>query len=212
MLWCYKCKKLVANDGTFKCADCKGSYVEFENSILLEEGQLDSPVREMNIVVSPVTVYHGDFVRSGVSMGMNVMDLQGNNLLQFLRSIMQQARDGSHFQARIGPGGIPNQMGDYVLGGEDQVRALAEHLFNMDRQALGSPPADKRFVQSLRTVPFSKDNCGKESSCSICLEQLNEGEEVVLLECGHPFHKNCLDPWLQLHSECPSCRHKLPTS
>lgn len=209
MLWCYKCQKITIDDGTFKCSECGSGFVEHESTILREEGELGSPVREMSLVVQPVTIYQGDFVRSGVSIGVNMLDFSGNNLLQFLRSVLQQTRNGN---SHIGiPSQMPGQMGDYVLGGEDQVRAMAEHLFNMDRQSLGSPPADKRFVQTLKTVKYKKDICN-EDECMICLDQFNENEEIILLECGHPFHKSCLDPWLKLHSECPNCRHKLPTT
>lgn len=213
MLWCYNCNKITIDDGTFRCNDCGSGFVERESTILREEGELGSPVREMGLVVQPVTIYQGDFVRSGVSIGVNMLDFSGNNLLQFMRSVLQQTRNGNSHIGIPGqmPGQMAGQMGDYVLGGEDQVRAMAERLFNMDRQSLGSPPADRSFVQGLRSVPYRKGLCNEEE-CMICLDQFGENEDVILLECGHPFHKSCLDPWLKLHSECPNCRHKLPTN
>ena len=40
-------------------------------------------------------------------------------------------------------------------------------------------------------------------------QDLTEGEEVRLLECGHCFHTGCIVPWLELHGTCPVCRKQL---
>lgn len=51
------------------------------------------------------------------------------------------------------------------------------------------------------------DLFGEEIDCSICLEQIKEGQRTVLISlCQHGFHQSCLDPWLLTHSTCPNCR------
>ena len=48
--------------------------------------------------------------------------------------------------------------------------------------------------------------CG---GCAVCLADYKESEEVRLLpECGHVFHRSCIDPWLMIHPTCPICRNK----
>lgn len=44
-------------------------------------------------------------------------------------------------------------------------------------------------------------------SCVICLESLSNGKHVVLSECGHEYHEECLKEWVMegKHS-CPLCR------
>ena len=39
--------------------------------------------------------------------------------------------------------------------------------------------------------------------CSICLEG---NPDTKLLNCGHMFHKNCIDTWLKIKPVCPLCR------
>ncbi|KAF6137829.1 hypothetical protein GIB67_040537 [Kingdonia uniflora] len=47
-----------------------------------------------------------------------------------------------------------------------------------------------------------------ELTCSVCLEQVNEGELVRSLPCLHQFHANCIDPWLRQQGTCPVCKHR----
>lgn len=47
---------------------------------------------------------------------------------------------------------------------------------------------------------------GTGITCAICLVDLQVGEQVRDLACGHPFHPACVDQWLQLNNTCPNCR------
>lgn len=44
--------------------------------------------------------------------------------------------------------------------------------------------------------------------CVVCLEpvQLDPAAMVRQLPCGHLFHAECLDPWVEVHGTCPTCR------
>lgn len=43
--------------------------------------------------------------------------------------------------------------------------------------------------------------------CSICLDNYGDGDVLRMLpECGHLFHRECVDPWLRHHPTCPVCR------
>ena len=47
-------------------------------------------------------------------------------------------------------------------------------------------------------------------SCSICLEDFQEMDEVrQLLGCHHVFHRECIDHWLAKAATCPRCRQKV---
>ena len=44
-------------------------------------------------------------------------------------------------------------------------------------------------------------------NCSVCLYDINLfDKEVSILNCGHFFHANCLNDWLQQQMNCPECR------
>lgn len=56
------------------------------------------------------------------------------------------------------------------------------------------------------------------TTCSICLDSIDERKGKlsaltiafrVSLPCQHQFHRNCLRPWIDIHSQdltCPNCR------
>jgi hypothetical protein len=43
--------------------------------------------------------------------------------------------------------------------------------------------------------------------CSICLENIDNGEKIRVLQCGHIFHTGCVEPWVTKYFTCPYCRH-----
>ncbi|CAL5059131.1 unnamed protein product [Urochloa decumbens] len=51
---------------------------------------------------------------------------------------------------------------------------------------------------------------GGDGMCAVCLEDVRRGEAVRRMPaCGHVFHKECVDMWLESHATCPLCRREL---
>lgn len=42
--------------------------------------------------------------------------------------------------------------------------------------------------------------------CELCLEEYEEGEELLRLPCMHIFHKACVGPWVEKAGTCPMCQ------
>jgi hypothetical protein len=45
--------------------------------------------------------------------------------------------------------------------------------------------------------------------CTICLEAVAQGAEVISLPCCHQFHRECITPWLRQQgasATCPMCK------
>lgn len=42
-----------------------------------------------------------------------------------------------------------------------------------------------------------------EETCSICLDTI---DDLFVTNCGHYFHKHCIDTWLNTSNNCPLCR------
>ena len=54
-----------------------------------------------------------------------------------------------------------------------------------------------------------EDDINVESNnneCSICLDDINNGEPTRVLDCNHIFHRDCVEKWINTYSTCPYCR------
>ena len=51
------------------------------------------------------------------------------------------------------------------------------------------------------------------NECSICIEHFVDKEDIIKLECGHIFHKDCILEWFNkkkyTNLECPNCNFKI---
>ncbi|XP_009785883.1 E3 ubiquitin-protein ligase ATL42-like [Nicotiana tabacum] len=70
---------------------------------------------------------------------------------------------------------------------------------------------DKTVVESLPFFRFSFIRGSKQGlECVVCLSKFEDIEILRLLpKCKHAFHIDCIDKWLEKHSTCPLCRHKV---
>lgn len=70
---------------------------------------------------------------------------------------------------------------------------------------------DKTVIKSLPFFRFSALKGSREGlECAVCLSKFQDIEILRLLpKCKHAFHINCVDQWLERHSNCPLCRHKV---
>jgi E3 ubiquitin-protein ligase RNF115/126 len=77
------------------------------------------------------------------------------------------------------------------------------------------PPTSKKVVERLKkfkmTEKYCKDNFGKFEfpNCAICINDIQRGEETILLPCGHMYHCKCIVEWLNQNNTCPVCRFEL---
>ena len=62
----------------------------------------------------------------------------------------------------------------------------------------------KTYINEFENCNFDEN---KDYTCAICL-QYSEDLEELELECGHKFHKICLDTWFDFNNEksCPLCK------
>eukprot|EP00736_Rhodelphis_marinus_P008795 Rmarinus@m.16730 len=73
-------------------------------------------------------------------------------------------------------------------------------------------PISIRDIQSVGTVERyvpPADGEDPDSTCCICLEDYEEGDELRKMFCGHRFHKPCIETWGTVKSECPLCKRDL---
>ncbi len=70
---------------------------------------------------------------------------------------------------------------------------------------------EEPFVEE-EVVPLKKPNLtnARAQSCSICFDEIVEGEPIYDIPCKHQFHSKCLEKWLDRRKDsCPLCRQKM---
>ncbi|KAL0366975.1 UNVERIFIED_CONTAM: RING-H2 finger protein ATL16 [Sesamum radiatum] len=73
---------------------------------------------------------------------------------------------------------------------------------------------DEAAIRSIPILEFKKTAPGKTEAaetksyeCAVCLNEFQEEEKLrVIPNCGHGFHVDCVDVWLQNNANCPICR------
>lgn len=50
---------------------------------------------------------------------------------------------------------------------------------------------------------------GEDRTCSICYDEVKEGEEIIHLPCKHNFHGECIKEWLKKEKVCPLCKQEI---
>uniref|UniRef100_A0ACD5ZQM6 Uncharacterized protein n=1 Tax=Avena sativa TaxID=4498 RepID=A0ACD5ZQM6_AVESA len=124
---------------------------------------------------------------------------------------IQIVLEGSSIPAFFGGGAGGLNLGDYFMGSglEQLIQQLAEN----DPNRYGTPPAAKAAVAALPDVAVSQAMMAADggAQCAVCMDDFDLGAAAKQLPCNHVFHKDCILPWLDLHSSCPVCRHELPT-
>jgi hypothetical protein len=206
--WCYSCNRSVTPEASFTCPHCHEDYLEYEDpappppapglgvrNFVWRLGNVPGAFGTFN----PVDIFNTFFTQTQNPGGQLEAQVE-----TWFRGIIQ---NNPFFNAFIGGAGA--RLGDFFTGDEGQLQALVERLNQMNARSMGSPPTSPEFMTSLRPSPYHPGEAA-DHVCAVCLEELEEGAEVIVLPCKHGFHTNCLTPWLKMHSECPYCRFKLP--
>lgn len=88
------------------------------------------------------------------------------------------------------------------------------HINNINpNQITYSPELNKKINKVIyKYISPKKLKINKNDICSICLENIINKEvipnNIILLQCGHRFHKDCINEWHKIKTDCPECRNK----
>lgn len=97
--------------------------------------------------------------------------------------------------------------GDAVYTEEALDRVITQFM----EQANGTSapgPASAEAISRLPKKEADKSMMGNDgkAECSVCMDNVDIGDEVTVLPCGHWFHGDCVGAWLKEHDTCPHCR------
>ena len=103
----------------------------------------------------------------------------------------------------------------YIKTGEvtDEVQPHHDELSGYSKKPLSKDSMDTLKYKNIKDTTLI-DSIDESSSCSICQtpikELLDSDEEVIVLECGDYFCKDCIFQWLEKYqNKCPNCNKVL---
>ena len=105
---------------------------------------------------------------------------------------------------------------DYLEEGEDDTDVMEsynqngmtyEQLIALDENIVkkGITPEE---LESYPVTTHSKES-DSPGDCNVCISEFEDGEALRRLSCGHKFHKDCVDTWLETNITCPVCKKYL---
>jgi len=62
------------------------------------------------------------------------------------------------------------------------------------------------ILEKYNAVAIKKE---EPETCTICIEDFEEGEHIIKLACEHAFHPKCIIPWIKINLKCPNCNTKI---
>ncbi|KAG6335467.1 hypothetical protein ID866_3617 [Astraeus odoratus] len=140
----------------------------------------------------------------------NNSDIRGALMAQYLLALLGRSsagRGGDPFSDALG--GQGGRWGDYVFSQEalDQIMTQL-----MENSTAGRPvPATDQIIADLPRDVLEEGSPLLTKDCAVCKEQFtlhpdDDGELIVVtLPCKHPFHEDCILPWLKSNGTCPVC-------
>lgn len=123
---------------------------------------------------------------------------------------------------RDGPGGMPAGLpglfatllnpanarhGDAVYS-QEALDQIISNLMEQHPTSNAPGPASPDAIAALPKKKLDEKLLGPEGKgeCSVCMDDVHIGDEVVSLPCSHWFHEQCASAWLSEHNTCPICR------
>jgi len=66
-----------------------------------------------------------------------------------------------------------------------------------------------RRIKSEQEKHKQEKNKQEDNSCSICFDTMVNNGPLTTTPCGHKFHSECLNTWLNTKNTCPLCREQV---
>lgn len=99
---------------------------------------------------------------------------------------------------------ISNLLGDEYfnrLFDEEYEYQTALEESNNDQELV----RNENQTLNMSSVKF-KNVKTKDNICTICCTQFENDDSIILLNCNHIFHKECINEWIHYKAECPLCK------
>jgi hypothetical protein len=196
-----------------KCPTCSNSFCKEQNNDEFEK-KFDEKQNDININKNPnESNSNANIDRNFILFGMPGISPNNAGFVVVGRNeennINESLNDEKDEIINIGLNFISNYINLSDISSINVVRIPFEEESN--------PPTSQDIINKLKHFKMEKEFYKKNieedkfefPKCTICLMELSEGTDVILLPCEHIFHEKCIIKWLKVHNTCPLCRYEL---
>lgn len=100
---------------------------------------------------------------------------------------------------------IPSRLvSDYADKVQAVIRQMRKKMRDWNSTSVTVSDIKSALINQLQ--PIFDALTYKGESCSICLDDYAKQDRVGYLTCGHFFHTDCIQNWLEQKNSCPLCR------
>lgn len=104
--------------------------------------------------------------------------------------------NGTRMQIRMISRGLLRLLGEFIE--EQQLAQSRAQRSGLTEEQINSLPIVKYLI------PLN--GVHEEETCSICIDEFKQEQDLRKLPCNHKFHLNCVDEWLKISNTCPNCK------
>jgi len=79
-------------------------------------------------------------------------------------------------------------------------------ILNLAKKWIKSIPLSENDINQFSYFSITSKYENSEEICSIYLDEFSFGQSACVLSCRHLYHRDCIDAWLEINSNCPKCR------
>jgi len=95
---------------------------------------------------------------------------------------------------------------------EDQlaIKAIEDQIANEIKKNISKNKYKDNYnnnnskLDRIETIEFNIDNA-LFFQCGVCMDTFQDREKLKRLTCGHIYHKECLNQWIQNNNYCQLC-------
>ena len=66
-------------------------------------------------------------------------------------------------------------------------------------------PIKEEIKNTNKYIEFNIDKEFTNNECIICLDNMKKDDDIIIIKCGHKYHKTCLMKWFNKKKICPEC-------
>ena len=63
----------------------------------------------------------------------------------------------------------------------------------------------KAVIEEKQFLEFKILGDFENNECIICLDNMKKDDDIIIIKCGHKYHKTCLMKWFNKKKICPEC-------